>query len=392
MIRCPNCGKQNQPFNQFCDDCGAELPKQTSAGAQRKQTGQQMILCPNCRAASPMGSKICTRCQMPFPLSISAVLNNRYQIDTFLSRGGMGAIYKAIDTKAGNTPVALKECSPQDQNPANQPKYIEMFKREARMLEQLKMLSVVPQFVEYFEEQGKPYFTMEFITGTDLLKLMETQNKPFPVDKVVNWSIQLCDVFSFLHRQNPPIVFRDLKPENIMLTKGVGGERIVLVDFGIAREMDVTGHTMTKGIGTQAYMSEEMLQGRAEIRSDLFTLAATMFHLLTANWPESTATPRLRSALPGMPQWLDDIIAINLSRLPADRYNSASELKIDLQKRSVSTTRTCSRCQSVNQIREPYCQKCGTQLSDDSRSCPNCRQSIPRNAKFCIHCGHKLAA
>jgi serine/threonine-protein kinase len=267
-----------------------------------------------------------------------------------------------------------------------------MFKRESKMLEQLKILSVVPQFIEYFEEQGKPYFTMEFITGTDLLKLMEPQNKPFPVDKVVNWSIQLCDVFSFLHRQNPPIVFRGLKPENIMLTKGVGGERIVLVDFGIAREMDVTGHTMTKGIGTQAYMFEEMVQGKAEPKSDLFTLAATMFHLLTNQWPESTATPRLRSVSPGMPQWLDDIIAINLSRLPADRYNSASELMFDLQKQSISTTRTCSRCQAINQIREPYCQKCGTQLSNDSRSCPNCRQSIPRNAKFCIHCGYKLAA
>jgi len=305
----------------------------------------------------------------------------------------MGRIYKTIDMKAGNTPVALKECSPQDQNPANQPKYIEMFKREANILEQLKMLSVVPQFVESFEEQGKPYFTMEFITGTDLLKLMENQNKPFPVDKVVDWNMQLCDVFSFLHGQNPPIVFRDLKPENIMLTKGVGGEeRIVLIDFGIAREMDVTGKTMTKGLGTRGYMSEEMVEGKAEPRSDLFTLAATMFHLLTNQYPESTATPRLRSVSSRMPQWLDDIIAINLSRFPADRYNSVADLKSDLQRRNVSTTRTCSRCQTVNPIRAPYCKSCGTQLSSDSCSCPNCRQAIPQNAKFCIHCGHKFIA
>jgi len=303
----------------------------------------------------------------------------------------MAVIYKAIDLKAGTLPVALKECSPGDQTPANQPKYLEMFKREARVVEQLKMLSVVPRFVEYFEEDGKPYFTMEFIEGKNLLQLMEAQNKPFPVDKVIDWGIQLCDVFSFLHRQNPSIVYRDLKPDNIMLTQDVGGERIVLVDFGIAREMEVTGKTMTM-MGTRGYASEEMERGKAEPRSDLFTLAATMFHLLTNRNPESTATPRLRSVSPRMPQWLDDIIAINLSRFPEDRYNSAADLKIDLQKRSVSTTRPCPRCQMVNPIRAPYCKQCGTQLSADSRPCPNpnCRQSISQNVKFCIHCGHQI--
>ncbi|MBM3241560.1 zinc-ribbon domain-containing protein [Candidatus Poribacteria bacterium] len=388
MPKCPNCGVQNSPQNQFCDDCGAELTHQPKARLRKQQTGQQMIVCPICHTASPVDSRICTRCQSPFPLSTGVVLNSRYQIEKFLSRGGMGVIYKAIDTKKRNTSVALKECSPQDQNLDNLPKYISMFKREAQILEQLKVLRIVPRFIEYFEEDGKPYFTMEFVNGTDLLKLMESSHKPFSVDEVVEWSISICEVLSFLHNQRPPIVYRDLKPENLMLTQD--STRLVLVDFGIAREIDPKLSRLTAGIGTQAYMPEEMATGKTEPRSDLFALAATMFHLLTNQWPESTITPRLRSVNPKMPEWLDDIIAINLSRFPADRYLAAYELKKDLEAKKVTKTISCPRCQTTNQVRIPYCTNCGTPLSDDSHPCPNCRQPVALNAKYCIHCGNRL--
>lgn len=391
MPQCPNCRKQNSPQNKYCDDCGAELPRQSKkAQKQKGQTGQQVIICPVCHTASPVGSKICTRCQTPFPLSQGAVLHSQYLIEEFLTRGGMGAIYKAIDKKGGNAFVALKECSPQDQNPDNKAQYLAMFKREAQILEQLKILSVVPRFIEYFEENGTPYFTMEFVHGTDLLKLIEQKKRPFPVDAVVDWGSQICEVLSFLHNQNPPIVYRDLKPENLMLTSKTGKSRLVMVDFGIARELDKGVSRLTPGLGTAAYMPEEMSTGKTEPRSDLFALAATMFHLLTNQWPESTATPRLRSVNSKLPEWLDDIIAINLSRYPADRYSSANELKKDLQKRQVTKTISCPRCQTTNQVRIPYCKNCGTPLSDDSRPCPSCRQPVALNAKFCIHCGNKL--
>lgn len=392
MVRCPNCGKQNPTGNLHCDDCGAELPKQSSGQAQPKQTGQQVIICPNCHAASPVGSKVCSRCKIPIPLSKGAMLNSRYRIEDFLSRGGMGTIYKAIDTQKGNTLVALKECSPQDQNPKNQQRYIEMFRREAKILEQLKILSIVPQFIEYFEEEKKPYFAMEFIHGTDLLKIMEQNNKPFSVDEVVSWSIQICKFFSFLHNQRKPIVYRDLKADNLMLASGAGSSRLVIVDFGIARAIDTHLSRMTAGLGTEGYMPEEMYTGKTEPRSDLFTLAATMFHLLTNQWPESTGTQRLRSVNSSMPKWLDDIIAINLSRFPADRYSSAAELKKDLQNRKVTKTVTCPRCQTKSKVRTPYCKNCGTPLSGDSRLCPSCNQQVALNAKFCIHCGHKIVS
>ncbi|HIE26527.1 TPA: zinc-ribbon domain-containing protein [Candidatus Poribacteria bacterium] len=389
MPKCPNCGVQNSPQNQFCDDCGAELTRrQAKVRPRRRQTGQQMVICPICHTASPLGSRICVRCKSPFPLSSGVVLNSRYRIEQFLSRGGMGAIYKAIDTKMRNTPVALKECSPQDQKPANLPKYIQMFKREAQILEQLNLLRVVPRFIEYFEADGKPYFAMEFVNGTNLLQLMEAKKKPFPVAQVVDWGVQICEVLSFLHNQKPPIVYRDLKPENLMLTQD--GTRLVLVDFGIAREIDPKLSRLTAGIGTQAYMPEEMTTGKTEPRSDLFALAATMFHLLTNQWPESTITPRLRSVNSKMPEWLDEIIAINLSRFPADRYRSADELKKDLEAKKVTKTISCPRCRTTNQARIPYCTNCGTPLSDDSHPCPNCRQPVALNAKYCIHCGNKL--
>lgn len=123
MVRCPSCGKSNNPLNQFCDDCGVELRRQTASSApQQRQTTQQMILCPHCRAASPAGSKVCLRCGKPFPLSPGVVLNHRYRVDALLSvEGGMGVIYKVADFKAGNLSLALKECSPKDQTPANPP-------------------------------------------------------------------------------------------------------------------------------------------------------------------------------------------------------------------------------------------------------------------------------
>jgi serine/threonine protein kinase len=211
-------------------------------------------------------------------------LQQRYRIDKQIGQGGMGAVYVAMDERFGST-VAIKETLCMDDN------FRKALEREARLLNSLKH-SALPRVSDHFVEDDGQFLVMEFVPGMDLMQTLESRNAPFPYEQVLNWADQLLDALEYLHTQENPVVHRDIKPQNLKVTsKG----QVVLLDFGLAKGnvTDAGNLTAAKSIFgySRNYASLEQIQGTGtDPRSDLYSLAATLYHLMTGVPPEDALT------------------------------------------------------------------------------------------------------
>lgn len=196
----------------------------------------------------------------------------------------MGSVYVATDERFGSV-VAIKETLCMDDN------YRKAIEREARLLNSLKH-QALPRVTDHFVESNGQFLVMEYIPGEDLSVILEERNEPFPVEQVIDWADQLLDALVFLHGQENPVIHRDIKPQNLKVT--LDGQ-IILLDFGLAKG-NVTGaenNTNAKSIFgySRNYASLEQIQGTGtDPRSDLYSLAATLYHLLTGVPPEDALT------------------------------------------------------------------------------------------------------
>ncbi|QYO65733.1 serine/threonine protein kinase [Leptolyngbya sp. 7M] len=212
------------------------------------------------------------------------ILQGRYQITEKIGQGGMGAVYVAVDQRFGST-VAIKQTLCMDDN------YRKAIEREARLLNSLKH-SALPRVSDHFVENNGQFLVMEFIPGEDLCCILDDQAHPFEPKLVLKWADQLLDALEFLHNQENPVIHRDIKPQNLKLTpKG----QIVLLDFGLAKgnPTESNNKTAAKSIFgySRNYASLEQIQGTGtEPRSDLYSLAATLYHLMTGVPPEDALT------------------------------------------------------------------------------------------------------
>ncbi|MBK8793964.1 MAG: serine/threonine protein kinase [Holophaga sp.] len=181
-------------------------------------------------------------------------ISNRYLIQGVVGVGGMGAVYRARDLHFPNVVkrVAVKEMINQTRDPAIRETMLRNFEREANLLATLEH-PAIPRIYDYFSHNDRSYLILEFVEGKDLEALLVESQGFFPVEKVISWAIELCDVLSFLHGHLPdPIIFRDLKPSNVMIDQR---GHVVLVDFGIAKSFQ-SGQKGTM-IGTEGYSPPE---------------------------------------------------------------------------------------------------------------------------------------
>lgn len=389
---CPACQAMLLPGALACMACGFLL--QSDSGGI--DLDGALNLCPNpaCGVANALNEKLCLRCGTPLPPPAGSLLYGRYRLERLLAIGGFGVVYQASDTQRGNHPVALKDMIQAE--PDEVAVRLAFFRREVQILRTLAGLPIVPQIYDYGELDSRAYLAMELIRGQDLLKLMESNgNRPFPLDLVVTWGYQICEVLAQMHEQSPPLVHRDLKPDNIMLLED--GRSIKLIDFGTARDVGRSSKTRLAAktrVYTEGYAPPEQILGKPEPRSDLFALAGTLYHLATGKAPEGFYTAReLAVSLPSFPsdqQWFYELLRVNLAEDVHDRYFSAREFQADLSRRCITRERTCPHCQTVNPTRQPFCNHCAEPLTALAPPCSHCGHCNRLGCRFCIRCGSRL--
>jgi len=264
-------------------------------------------------------------------------LQNRYRVVRQLGKGGMGAVYEAIDLRLDAT-VAIKEAFSTDARLRKQLAY------EARLLAQLHH-AALPRVTDYFMEGERVFLVMQFIAGDDLAEIIAKQPGPLPRNTVIAWADQLLDALIYLHTRERQIIHRDIKPHNLKLT---ADGKIALLDFGLAKTDSDTSavNSSTSIFGfTRRYSPPEQMQDQGTSpQSDIYALGATLYHLLTGVKPPDalvrTAAIAKSEADPLQPaNEMNSAVGPEISTMllkamelnPARRFEDANEFRQSLK-------------------------------------------------------------
>ncbi|MGD2245978.1 MAG: protein kinase [Candidatus Aminicenantes bacterium] len=308
------------------------------------------LKCPKCHTNNPDTVKFCSECGTPFDvgiartktletptqeLTLGSTFAGRYQIIEKLGEGGMGKVFKALDTEI-NEDVAVKLLK---SGIAEDKSTIGRFRNELKLARRIAHKNVCKMY-HFATEGGTPYITMEYVPGKSL-KDFFTKKGNLSEEKAIEIAQQICLGLSEAHALK--VVHRDLKPSNIMIdTKG----NVKILDFGIARSLMARGITQTgRIIGTPDYMSSEQAEGiKADQRSDIYSLGIILYEMVTGQVPfkgDSALSVALKhkTEIPTDPRELNDKVTEGLSAVILKclekqrerRYQSAEELLSELE-------------------------------------------------------------
>ena len=313
-IQCPKCRLDNPEGTLYCEKCGEEL----SAPEEIQPSRTETYIHPK------------------QDLTTGSAFAGRYQIIEELGKGGMGKVYKAFD-KEVQAKVALKLIKPEI---AADKDTIDRFRNELKVARDISHKNICRMY-DLGRDGGNYYITMEYVPGEDLKNMIRMSGQ-LGVGTAVNIAKQVCEGLSEAHKLG--VVHRDLKPSNIMIDRN-GNVRIM--DFGIARSIKGKGITGAGVmIGTPEYMSPEQVEGKdLDQRSDIYSLGVILFEMLTGRAPFEGDTPFIvgvkhKSEIPKNPKEFNAHIPEDLSRLilkclektKATRFQSADELRSDIEK------------------------------------------------------------
>ena len=290
------------------------------------------------------------------PLETGGVLRERYTIKEFISRGGMGSIYLAEDLRLEGRLCAIKEVRLDPsltEETLNQTR--SQFLREATVLARLDHPNL-PKVSDFFSEGQSDYLVMDYIPGEDLRSLMveaRQRDEFLPEKEVLTWAGQIADALTYLHSQDPPILHRDIKPSNLKLTpNGV----VKLVDFGLVKILAAQEDTITivQGRGTALYTPLEQYggdTGHTDVRSDVYALGGTLYHLLTNVAPVEArerflnpdGMPAMRTLNPELSPRIERAVMWALSLHPEQRPQSVLAFQQALLGQLDPQTRTNGR-------------------------------------------------
>jgi serine/threonine-protein kinase len=418
MTLCTQCGASIAPDENFCGTCGARQQRQDSGlvsgtGDQAPLDQSQQVAEPGIETVPPVpgtreqrhstgelaSAEFSSRTSRadgsdkrpkPKALSSGKVLNHRYEIVRRIGGGGMGAVYLAKDRNLGDAARAVKEMIESHIDDAAHEKAIADFKRESLLLTELEHPSI-PTVYDYFYDDisERFYLVMKFIPGSDLAShLRASAGGRLDELTVCEWGIQVADVLYYLHTRPQPIVYRDLKPANLMLDSN--SHRIMLIDFGIARWVNKKEKGVT-AVGTMGYAPPELFSGQADARVDIYSLGATMFHLLTGSDPQDnpllifdfTKNPRPRQINPALSSELEKLLIRAVEYKPEHRFQSGLEMR-----EALSAHLEKLRSGQVS-YGAPAIDLGGETTRVAMVFCGFCGGRIAADDIFCAHCGAK---
>ncbi len=432
MNVCGECGAGLRADESFCGKCGARRPLDDSSGASRSGsvnptapgdasgivsnysnnladngstwTEQEASSAP---AAASRGTgeiaesdefssktsrtdDVPDKRPKPKALAGGKVLNGRYEIVRRIGGGGMGAVYLAKDRNLGEAARAVKEMIESHIDDAQHEKAIADFKRESLLLTELEHPSI-PTVYDYFYDDASErfYLVMKFIPGNDLSsRLRHAPGGRIDEPTVTEWGIQVADVLHYLHTRPQPIIYRDLKPANLMIDSN--SNRIMLIDFGIARWVNKKEKGVT-AVGTMGYAPPELFSGQADARVDIYSLGATMFHLLTGSDPQDnpllifdfTKNPRPRQINPGLSSEMERLLIRAVEYKPEHRFQSGAELR-----EALASHLEKLRSGQVS-FGAPASELGGETMRVAMVFCGFCGGRIAADDIFCAHCGSR---
>ena len=330
---CPRCRTAYTELSRFCRECGADMTRASALEAAAREPERESLEA----QGAPPPVAVDRRLDDSNRAWLGKIVDGRYRVLEVIGRGGMGVVYRVEHLRMGK--VAAMKVLHRDL--AADPDVIARFEREAAAVSKLHHPHTVQVF-DFGTASGALYLIMEYVRGLDLSSII-ARGGPLAWSRAAPLLVQICGALQEAHELG--IVHRDLKPENVLITRTHGRDYAKVLDFGLAKldqsAQPTTATDRQQIVGTPYFMSPEQIRGdEVDLRSDLYSLGALMFEVLTGEhvFTGSTAVgvmtkhltaepdaPSMRAVRLGLDPRVDAICRRALAKDPAKRWQSASD-------------------------------------------------------------------